>query len=186
MLANLTRAARLTQEEIFGPVAPIINFTDEDDAIALANDTVYGLAGYLMTNDLSRGPPRGTPFGSRHGRYQLRQVLPRGGRAFVEGLTVGGLGGAFSVDHEHRTEGRDWWPNEEPTREEAEALIAGGHLDILIAHDAPTGVPLKCDFQLRTELAEIANKTRRPLREVVDALTVLHLSCGHWHRRRIC
>jgi succinate-semialdehyde dehydrogenase/glutarate-semialdehyde dehydrogenase len=54
VLANVSRDARLTQEEIFGPVAPIITFTDEDDAVALANDTAYGLAGYLMTNDLGR------------------------------------------------------------------------------------------------------------------------------------
>lgn len=54
VLANVPRDARLMQEEIFGPVAPIILFTDEDDAIALANDTAYGLAGYLMTNDLAR------------------------------------------------------------------------------------------------------------------------------------
>jgi succinate-semialdehyde dehydrogenase/glutarate-semialdehyde dehydrogenase len=54
VLANVSRDARLMQEEIFGPVAPILTFTDEDDAIALANDTAYGLAGYLMTNDLGR------------------------------------------------------------------------------------------------------------------------------------
>lgn len=113
------------------------------------------------------------------------RVLPRGGRTIIEGLTVGGLGGAFSVDYEHRTKGRDWWPNEEPTREEAEALIASGPLDILITHDAPDGVPLEGDFHLSAELTEHANITRRLLREVVDALAVPHLFCGHWHQRRI-
>jgi len=54
VLANVPRDARLMQEEIFGPVAPIIAFSDEDDALALANDTAYGLAGYLMTNNLAR------------------------------------------------------------------------------------------------------------------------------------
>lgn len=54
VLANVPRDAQLMQEEIFGPVAPIIPFSDEDDAVALANDTAYGLAGYLMTNDLAR------------------------------------------------------------------------------------------------------------------------------------
>lgn len=113
------------------------------------------------------------------------RVLPRGGRSLIEGLVVGGLGGAFSVDYEYRTEGKDWWPNEEPTRQEAEALIAGGPLDILITHDAPAGVPLEGDFQLTPELSEKANKTRGLLREVVDAMAVPHLFCGHWHQRRV-
>lgn len=113
------------------------------------------------------------------------RILPRGGRTVLEGLVIGGLGGAFSVDFEYRVEGKDWWSNEEPTREEAEALIAGGPVDILITHDAPEGVPVKGDFQLRGELTAKANRTRGLLREVVDALAVPHLFCGHWHQRRI-
>ncbi len=54
VLADVPRDAELSCTELFGPVAPIITFTDEDDAIAIANDTEYGLAGYLMTNDLAR------------------------------------------------------------------------------------------------------------------------------------
>jgi 5-carboxymethyl-2-hydroxymuconic-semialdehyde dehydrogenase len=45
---------RIAQEEIFGPVLTAIPFTDEADALALANDVQYGLAGYLWTNDLTR------------------------------------------------------------------------------------------------------------------------------------
>lgn len=113
------------------------------------------------------------------------RVLPRGGRTMIEGLAVGGLGGAFSVDYEYRTEAKNWWANEEPTHEEADALVAGGPLDILITHDAPTGVPLTGDFRLSPELTEKANRTRNLLREVVDSLAVPHLFCGHWHQRRI-
>lgn len=40
--------------EIFGPVAPIVTFESEEEAIALANDTIHGLAAYLYTSDLSR------------------------------------------------------------------------------------------------------------------------------------
>lgn len=112
------------------------------------------------------------------------RILPRGGRTILEGLAVGGLGGAFSVDQQHRTEGKDWWPNEEPTREEAAALVAGGALDILITHDAPAAVPLKGDFQLSEELTSKANKTRALLQEVVDSIVVSQLFCGHWHQRR--
>jgi hypothetical protein len=113
------------------------------------------------------------------------RVLPRGGRTIVEGLVIGGLGGAFSVDYHHRTEGKDWWSNEEPTEAEAEKLLAGGPLDVLITHDAPAGVPLSGDFELNTEMAERANRTRVLLRHVVDSLEVPQVFCGHWHQRRI-
>jgi succinate-semialdehyde dehydrogenase/glutarate-semialdehyde dehydrogenase len=43
------------REEIFGPVAPIVIFDDEDEAIRLANDTEYGLVAYLYTSDLTTG-----------------------------------------------------------------------------------------------------------------------------------
>jgi succinate-semialdehyde dehydrogenase/glutarate-semialdehyde dehydrogenase len=46
--------ARVLREEIFGPVAPIVSFTDEDEAIELANATEYGLVAYLYTRDLDR------------------------------------------------------------------------------------------------------------------------------------
>jgi len=117
-------------------------------------------------------------------RSKIR-VLPRGGRANIEGLVVGALGGAFSVDRKHRTEGKDWWSTEEPTPKDAERLIAGGPLDILISHDAPAGVPLKGDFELPPELAARAEQTRHLIREVVDLLAPPHLFCGHWHQRRI-
>ncbi len=45
---------RIAQEEIFGPVLVIIPFEDESEAIAIANDTLYGLAAYLQTGDPER------------------------------------------------------------------------------------------------------------------------------------
>jgi succinate-semialdehyde dehydrogenase/glutarate-semialdehyde dehydrogenase len=54
VLAGVSPDARLLKEEIFGPVAPVIGFDDEDGAIAAANDTEFGLVAYLYTNDIKR------------------------------------------------------------------------------------------------------------------------------------
>jgi succinate-semialdehyde dehydrogenase/glutarate-semialdehyde dehydrogenase len=54
VLLEATPAMRLAREEIFGPVAPLFRFKDEAEAIALANDTEYGLASYIYTKDLGR------------------------------------------------------------------------------------------------------------------------------------
>ncbi|WP_107767481.1 NAD-dependent succinate-semialdehyde dehydrogenase [Nocardioides terrigena] len=55
VLIDVPRGADILGEEIFGPVAPVLTFTDEDDAIAMANDTEYGLVSYVYTQDLARG-----------------------------------------------------------------------------------------------------------------------------------
>ena len=55
VLTDVPDAARMLHEEVFGPVAPIRTFADEDEAIAVANDTEYGLIAYAYTRDLQRG-----------------------------------------------------------------------------------------------------------------------------------
>jgi succinate-semialdehyde dehydrogenase/glutarate-semialdehyde dehydrogenase len=54
VLTQVTSAMRLATEEIFGPVAPLFRFTDEAQAIAMANATEYGLAAYFYTRDMAR------------------------------------------------------------------------------------------------------------------------------------
>ena len=54
VLANVTTEARVLKEEIFGPVAPIASFGSEEEAIAAANDTEYGLVAYVFTRDIKR------------------------------------------------------------------------------------------------------------------------------------
>jgi succinate-semialdehyde dehydrogenase/glutarate-semialdehyde dehydrogenase len=55
VLDRVPRSARILSQEIFGPVAPVLEFDDEDEGIELANDTEYGLISYLYTSDLRRG-----------------------------------------------------------------------------------------------------------------------------------
>jgi succinate-semialdehyde dehydrogenase/glutarate-semialdehyde dehydrogenase len=54
VLSDVPADARLLKEEIFGPVAPVRGFRSEDEAIAWANDTEYGLVAYVYTRDLGR------------------------------------------------------------------------------------------------------------------------------------
>jgi len=55
VLSNVPATARILQEEVFGPVAPVVSFETEAEAIALANDTEFGLVAYGYTRDLNRG-----------------------------------------------------------------------------------------------------------------------------------
>ena len=54
LLADVTNDMRVAQEEIFGPVACILKFKDEDEVIRMANDNAYGLGGAVWTRDLNR------------------------------------------------------------------------------------------------------------------------------------
>jgi succinate-semialdehyde dehydrogenase / glutarate-semialdehyde dehydrogenase len=54
VLGDVPDDARVNKEEIFGPVAPVGSFESEDDAIARANDTEYGLVAYVFTRDIKR------------------------------------------------------------------------------------------------------------------------------------
>ncbi|MFJ2958410.1 NAD-dependent succinate-semialdehyde dehydrogenase [Streptomyces sp. NPDC087270] len=55
VLGDVPAGAALLREEIFGPVVAITPFSDEDEAVALANDTEYGLVSYVFTESLARG-----------------------------------------------------------------------------------------------------------------------------------
>lgn len=54
VLADVTQAMRIANEEIFGPIAPFIKFQTEEEALQIANDTPYGLASYIYSQDYSQ------------------------------------------------------------------------------------------------------------------------------------
>jgi succinate-semialdehyde dehydrogenase/glutarate-semialdehyde dehydrogenase len=54
VLSDVPEGARLLAEEIFGPVAPVTTFATDEEALAGANDTEYGLVAYAYTRDLNR------------------------------------------------------------------------------------------------------------------------------------
>jgi succinate-semialdehyde dehydrogenase/glutarate-semialdehyde dehydrogenase len=54
ILSGVTSDMRVFQEEIFGPVSPLVSFSSEEEAIAIANDTEFGLAAYFCARDVGR------------------------------------------------------------------------------------------------------------------------------------
>jgi succinate-semialdehyde dehydrogenase/glutarate-semialdehyde dehydrogenase len=55
LLTDVLADDPILETEVFGPIAPVITFSTEDEAIEMANDTIYGLASYVYTQDLARG-----------------------------------------------------------------------------------------------------------------------------------
>jgi aldehyde dehydrogenase (NAD+) len=54
IFADVDNAAPVARDEIFGPVVAVIPFDSEEEAVRIANDSPYGLAGYIQTSDLKR------------------------------------------------------------------------------------------------------------------------------------
>jgi hypothetical protein len=112
--------------------------------------------------------------------------LERGTRWEWNGKTYLALGGAVSVDKNFRTEGTDWFPDEEITGEREAAAIAGGHADILLSHDAPTEVPLFLPPPRPEWLTMIprAEEHRDRLQRVCMSVRPSVIFHGHYHVQR--
>jgi 5-carboxymethyl-2-hydroxymuconic-semialdehyde dehydrogenase len=99
LITHVKNTMRIAQEEVFGPVLVVIPFKDEAEALRLANDVKYGLAGYVWTNDLTRahrvaqGIESGMVWVNSHNVRDLR--VPFGGSKYSG---IGREGGHFSFE----------------------------------------------------------------------------------------
>ncbi|MFC5380367.1 NAD-dependent succinate-semialdehyde dehydrogenase [Aquipuribacter nitratireducens] len=90
VLTEVPRQARIRTEEIFGPVAPVGTFTDDDDAVATANATEYGLVAYVYTRDVSRAVR--VAEGLQFGMVGLNQGVVSNPAAPFGGVKASGFG----------------------------------------------------------------------------------------------
>ena len=81
---------RIYREETFGPVAPIIAFDDDEEAITMANDTHYGLAAYVYTQNISRAHRMFERL--RFGIVGINDINPTAAAAPFGGMKESGLG----------------------------------------------------------------------------------------------
>jgi succinate-semialdehyde dehydrogenase/glutarate-semialdehyde dehydrogenase len=90
VLANVTPDMLIYREETFGPVAPIVSYGDDDDVIAMANDTHYGLAAYLYTNDIATAMRSFEAL--KFGIVGINDINPTAAAAPFGGVKESGLG----------------------------------------------------------------------------------------------
>lgn len=90
VLTDVTPAMDIYREETFGPIAPVIAFDTEQEAIELANDTAYGLAAYLYTRDLDRAVRVAEAL--RFGIVGVNDINPTAAAAPFGGVKDSGLG----------------------------------------------------------------------------------------------
>ncbi|WP_328644698.1 NAD-dependent succinate-semialdehyde dehydrogenase [Amycolatopsis sp. NBC_00348] len=99
VLTDVPQEARLTHEEIFGPVAPISAFDTEEEVVAKANDTEFGLVSYVYTSDLKRALRVSEALEA--GMIGLNQGIVSNPAAPFGGIKASGLGregGSFGIE----------------------------------------------------------------------------------------
>src|SRR5699024_9308529 len=100
VFADVDNQMTIAQEEIFGPVMSIITYNSLEEAIEIANDTIYGLAGYVIGNDKEKLKELATSI--RAGRITLNKAPPDYGAPFG-GIKQSGFGrewGAYGIEED--------------------------------------------------------------------------------------
>ena len=90
ILADVSPKAKILHDETFGPALPIVPFDTEEEAIALANDTPFGLAAYFFTRDIGRAFR--VSEGLEYGIVGVNDPLPTGPQIPFGGYKESGLG----------------------------------------------------------------------------------------------
>lgn len=100
VFADVSNDMDIAREEIFGPVAPLIRATDEDDALRIANDTLQGLSSSVFTRDLARGThfAQRLEAGMAHVNDQPVNDLPNNPFGGEKNSGIGRFGGRWAVD----------------------------------------------------------------------------------------
>ncbi len=91
VLANVRNDMDIMQQEIFGPISPVMAFDEWEEAVALANDTPYGLSAYVFTNDLKR--MMHAVEAVRFGEVYINKIGPEQFQGFHTGYGLSGMGG---------------------------------------------------------------------------------------------
>lgn len=111
--------------------------------------------------------------------------IPRGRRWRWFGRTWVGLGGATSPDKDQRIPGREWWPEEAVTAEQAAAVAAAGRADVMVTHDVAAKVPLPLIRPWPKTWGErnlaLAEGHRDRMQQVADAVQPKWWFHGHYH-----
>jgi acyl-CoA reductase-like NAD-dependent aldehyde dehydrogenase len=90
LFADVDNGMRIAREEIFGPVLSVISYASEEDAIAIANDSDYGLSGSVWTADTDRG--LGVARRVRSGSFGVNQPYSMDPAAPFGGMKASGIG----------------------------------------------------------------------------------------------
>ena len=118
-------------------------------------------------------------------------IASRGHRWSVDGVSFVSLGGAASINFQDLTEGIDWWRQEAITYGDVMRTVAGGQADVMIAHDAPNGVPALSvnskndNSKLSVEALQYAAESRYMMTHAVDGVRPKVFFHGHYHKAYI-